>query len=456
VLFMEATRMTVRSERVVTPEGLQPAAVHVRDGQIVAVTGIDEMLDGSEIVDAGTNVVAPGLVDIHVHINEPGRTAWEGFASATRAAAAGGVTTVLDMPLNSIPPTVTVDALERKRAAAQGQCHVDVGFWGGAVPDNLDALADLHAAGVFGFKAFLVDSGVDEFDSVSVDQLETAMTRLGELGALTLVHAEDAEVIDGAADIWEFGDPREHRTFLVSRPDEAESRAVDHVAAIARRTGARVHVLHLSSATALEPLRTAIDVGAAITAETCPHYLALDSDAVPDGATPYKCAPPIRDAENQDRLWAALADGTLCVVSSDHSPCPPDLKRCDSGDFRAAWGGIASLQLGLAVTWTQAHSRGHAPQHLTRWMSTEPAKLAGLHDKGKLAPGHTADICVWDPDATWVVDGNALEHRHPVTPYDGMRLRGRVLTTYARGRLVYDAGTVVGPPLGRLLSRTST
>jgi allantoinase len=453
---MEPTQMTVRSERVVTPDGLQPAAVHIRDGVIVAVTSIDERLDGGEVVDAGTNVVAPGLVDIHVHINEPGRTAWEGFASATRAAAAGGVTTVLDMPLNCIPPTTSVDALERKRAAAQGQCHVDVGFWGGAVPGNLEALADLHAAGVFGFKAFLVDSGVDEFGCVSVDQLEEAMTRLGELGALTLVHAEDAETIDDAADIWDIGDPRDYRTFLVSRPDDAELRAVEDVAGIARRTGARVHVLHLSSATALEPLREAADVGVAITAETCPHYLALNAEAVPDGATPYKCAPPIRDAENRDSLWAALADGTLRLVASDHSPCPPELKRCDTGDFRAAWGGIASLQLGPSVTWTQAHIRGHHFEHVIKWMSTEPARLAGLQNKGELVPGNVADISVWDPDATWVVNGAALEHRHAITPYDGMRMRGRVLATYLRGQLVYRTGEIVGPPVGRLLSRQSS
>jgi allantoinase len=419
------------------------------------VTSIDEMLDGSDVVDAGTNVVAPGLVDIHVHINEPGRTKWEGFASATRAAAAGGVTTVLDMPLNCIPPTISVDALERKRAAAQGQCHVDVGFWGGAVPGNLDALADLHAAGVFGFKAFLVDSGVDEFGCVSVDQLEAAMAQLSDLGALTLVHAEDAETIDAAADIWDIGDPRDYRTFLLSRPDDAEFRAVEAVAAIARRTGARVHVLHLSSATALEPLREAADVGAAITAETCPHYLALDADAVPDGATPYKCAPPIRDTDNRDRLWAALADRTLRLVASDHSPCPPDLKHCDTGDFHAAWGGIASLQLGLAVTWTQAQLRGHSIEHVIKWMSTEPARLTGLHQKGVLLPGNDADICILDPDDTWVVDGAALEHRHPVTPYHGMRLRGRVLATYLRGRLVYEAGSVAGPPQGRLLLRST-
>jgi allantoinase len=453
---MAATQLTIRSQRVVTAAGLRPAAVHVRNGAITAVTGIDDVPADGTVVDAGTDIVAPGLVDIHVHVNEPGRTEWEGFATATRAAAAGGVTTLVDMPLNSVPPTVSLDALERKRTAAEGQCHVDVGFWGGAVPGNLDELADLHAAGVFGFKAFLVDPGVVEFGYLTAEQLEEAMARLGALDALTVVHAEDAELIAAQAYVWNRGDPRAYRTFLLSRPEDAEHRAVDQVAGMARRTGARAHVLHLSSAMALEPLRHATDLGVALTAETCPHYLALDADAIPDGATAYKCAPPIRDADNRDLLWAALADGTLSVVASDHSPCPAELKHSDTGNFRSAWGGIASLQLGLAVTWTQARLRGHTPQHLARWMSTAPARLVGLRDKGALAPGHAADICVWDPDATWMVDGAALEHRHPVTPYDGMRLRGRVTATYLRGRLVYERGTIVGAPHGRLLARETT
>jgi allantoinase len=450
---MASTQLTLRSQRVVTTGGLRPAAVHVRDGAITAITRIDDVPAGGTVVDAGTDVVAPGLVDIHVHVNEPGRTEWEGFATATRAAAAGGVTTVIDMPLNSIPPTVSLDALERKRAAASGQCHVDVGFWGGAVPDNLDELADLHAAGVFGFKAFLVDPGVVEFGYLSTEQLEEAMARLGALDALTVVHAEDAELIAAQAYVWNRGDPRAYRTFLLSRPGDAEARAVEQVAGMARRTGARAHVLHLSSAMALEPLRHAADLGVALTAETCPHYLALDSAAIPDGATAFKCAPPIRDAENRDLLWAALADGTLSVVASDHSPCPAKLKHFHTGNFHTAWGGIASLQLGLAVTWTRACERGHSPEHLARWMSTAPARLVGLRDKGVLAPGHAADICVWDPDASWMVDGAALEHRHPVTPYDGMRLRGRVAATYLQGRLVYERGAIVGPPKGRLLAR---
>jgi allantoinase len=450
------TRLTVRSERVVTPDGLRPAAVHVRDGVITAVTDRDDLPDAGEVVDAGTDVVAPGLVDIHVHINEPGRTEWEGFATATRAAAAGGVTTVLDMPLNSVPPTVTVDALQRKREAAEGQCHVDVGFWGGAVPDHLDALDELHAAGVFGFKAFLVESGVLEYACLTPDQLEDTMARLAELDALTVVHAEDAQVIAAASYVWNRGDAHAYRTYLRSRPDDAECRAVEDVVGIARRTGARAHVLHLSSAMALEPLRHAADTGVAVTAETCPHYLIFDASAIRYGETAYKCAPPIRGPINRDRLWAALADGTVCVVASDHSPCQPELKHASTGNFRSAWGGIASLQLGLAATWTQARERGHTPAHLARWMSTRPAEVVGLDHKGSLAPGYAADLCIWNPEATWEVDGAALEHRHPVTPYHGMLLHGRVTATYLAGRLVYQHGAVVGAPSGRLLARRAT
>ncbi|MBW3604465.1 MAG: allantoinase AllB [Actinobacteria bacterium] len=449
---MTTTDLTIRGDRVVTPGGLRPAAVHVRDGVITAVTDRGGPAAG-DVVDAGDHVVAPGLVDIHVHVNEPGRTEWEGFATATRAAAAGGVTTIIDMPLNSVPPTVTVDALTTKRQAADGQCHVDVGFWGGIVPGNAAHLAALHDAGVFGFKAFLVDSGVDEFDHVDGGHLEGAMERLATSDALTLVHAEAADVIAQSAAVLDEGDPRAYATYLASRPDDAEVRAVQQVAAIALRTGGRAHVLHLSSAEALTPLRHAARAGAALTAETCPHYLALAADDIADGATAFKCAPPIRAADNRDLLWTALGDGTIALIATDHSPCTPELKRRGDGSFAAAWGGIASLQLGLSVVWTHAQARGHVPTDLVHWMSAAPAQLVGLRRKGMLAPGADADIVIWDPDATWTVDAPALEHRHPVTPYDGMTLRGRVSTTYLRGQMIYDGHAVTGGPIGRLLDR---
>lgn len=449
---MTGTTLTIRGERVVTPDGTRSAAVHVRDGTITAVTDLDAAPIGT-VIEAGALVVAPGLVDVHVHVNEPGRTGWEGFATATRAAAAGGVTTVLDMPLNSVPPTVTAGALQAKRAAAEGQCHVDVGFWGGVVPGNADDLADLHDAGVFGFKAFLAESGVDEFERVAPQQLEQAMRRLADLDALTLVHAEDHEVLVRAARVFDERGPRAYATWLASRPDEAEVRAVETVGRLAATTGARAHVLHLSSADALVPLHQAARAGARLTAETCPHYLALTAEDVPDGATAFKCAPPIRDRANRNRLWTALADGTLTLVASDHSPTTPQRKALDTGDFARAWGGIASLQLSLAVVWTHARPRGHIPDDVIHWMSTAPARLSGLHRKGALAPGFDADVVVWDPEAAWVVDGAALEHRHPVTPYDGEPLRGRVMTTWVRGHMVYDRGAVTGPPRGRLLGR---
>jgi allantoinase len=321
------------------------------------------------------------------------------------------------------------------------------------VPGNLADLADLHDAGVFGFKAFLADSGVDEFEHVAPPQLEQAMRRTADLQALTLVHAEDDDVLARAAAVLDQGDSRAYATWLASRPAEAEVRAVETVGRLAIGTGARAHVLHLSSADALAPVRHAARAGGRLTAETCPHYLALTAEEVPDGATAFKCAPPIRDSANRDRLWTSLADGTLTLVASDHSPCTPERKLLDTGDFARAWGGIASLQLALAVVWTHARPRGHIPADLVHWMSVAPARLVGLHHKGALAPGFDADIVVWDPDETWVVDGAALEHRHPVTPYQGAPLHGRVATTWVRGHKVYDRGAVTGPPQGRLLRR---
>ena len=428
--------LVLRSRRVVTPVGTRPATVCVDDGRIVAVEPYDAPVAGTEL---GEVALLPGLVDTHVHVNEPGRTEWEGFATATRAAAAGGVTTIVDMPLNSLPPTVNVPALQAKRAAAAGQCAVDVAFWGGAVPDNLGGLAELYACGVFGFKCFLVDSGVPEFPPLDAEQLAVAF---GAVDALFLVHAEDpGEIGTGVTS-------RHYRDFLDSRPDSAEVRAIETVLAAARRTGARAHVLHLSSAQALRSLAAAKRDGVRITVETCPHYLTLDADAVPDGATQYKCCPPIRDRGNRDALWQALADGTIDIVVSDHSPCTPDLKRLAAGDFATAWGGIASLQLGLPLVWTQAHARGHGLADVVRWMAQRPAELAGLRAKGRIAVGYDADLVAFAAEEEFVVDASTLHHRHPVTPYDGMPLRGVVRRTWLRGV------PVDGQPRGQLLSRT--
>ncbi|GIF13154.1 allantoinase AllB [Actinoplanes teichomyceticus] len=431
--------LVVRSRRAITPGGETPAAVEVGAGRIVAIHPYDAGVSAAEDVDLGDTVLLPGLVDTHVHVNEPGRTEWEGFATATRAAAAGGVTTIVDMPLNSLPPTVDAAALEVKRAAATGQCHVDVGFWGGVVPGNASRLPALHDAGVFGFKAFLADSGVPEFPPVDAGQLGAAMRAVD---ALFVVHAEDPGRLREAAGSTAYAD------FLASRPADAENAAVATAIAVARAAGRRVHILHLSAASALPLIARARAEGVRVSAETCPHYLTLDAGRIPDGATEFKCCPPIRDSANADRLWAALAEGLISCVVSDHSPCTPQLKRRDTGDFAAAWGGIASVQLGLPVIWTSANARGHPLTDVVSWMASRPADLVGLRHKGRIAAGADADLVAFDPDAEFVVDPHALHHRNPVTPYAGRTLRGVVRATWLRGRPVTGA-----VPHGRLLDR---
>ena len=457
---MVTADLVVRGTRVVTPQGTRPAAVHVRDGIVTEVTDPAAAGEPGDLVEAGELVVLPGLVDTHVHVNEPGRTEWEGFASATRAAAAGGVTTLVDMPLNSVPPTTSVAGLEAKRVAAEGRCHVDVGFWGGAVDDNLGELRTLHHAGVLGFKSFLAPSGVDEFGFVDPSTLAAVLAELATLDALAVVHAETPGPIAAAqAVLGEPGDParRRHATWAASRPEAAEREAVELLVAACRASGARAHVLHLSAASALAPLRAARAEGLAVSAETCPHYLTLAGEEVPDGATAAKCAPPIRSAANRQALWDALAEGVIDLVVSDHSPSPAALKHLDTGDFAAAWGGIASLQLGLSLVWTAARARGHGLDDVVRWMALRPAALVGLQAKGAIAPGHDADLVLFDPLARWTVDPSALEHRHPVSPYAGRELTGRVLATYLRGRCIFALPSAPvaadGRPMGRLLRR---
>jgi allantoinase len=440
-----AAETLLRASRAVIGGAEVAASVRVRDGVVVEVGAVDAPADGAEVVGlADDEVLLPGLVDTHVHVNEPGRTEWEGFATATRAAAAGGVTTIVDMPLNSIPATTTAGALEVKRAAAEGQTWVDVGFWGGAVPDNVADLAPLHESGVMGFKCFLLDSGVAEFPPLGPAGFTAAMTEVARLGALMVVHAED-----GAA-VAECAPGATYRGFLESRPDEAEERAVDLVVDTARTTRARAHVVHLSASGAVPALRAARAEGVAVTAETCPHYLYFEAGSIPDGATELKCCPPIRDAANRDALWAALASGDLDLVVSDHSPCTADLKARESGDFAAAWGGIASLQLGLPVVWTAARERGVPLTDVVRWMATAPARLVGLDGKGEIAVGADADLCVLAPDEPWVVDPARLHHRNAdVSPYAGRTLTGTVRQTWLRGRPV----DLAAEPRGRLLRR---
>jgi allantoinase len=448
-----AVRMIVRSARVVTPDGMRPATIHIERGRIVSVGDVDATAPGAEMVDAGDLVVMPGLVDTHVHVNEPGRTDWEGFETATRAAAAGGVTTLLDMPLNSIPATTSVAALHEKARAARGKIWVDVGFIGGVVPGNSSALGEMAREGVLAFKCFLVPSGVPEFAHVTEPDLREAVPILAELGMPLMVHAELPEVVEAATLEATAGDPTSYATYLASRPAAAEHEAVALMIEIAEVTGVRAHIVHVSSAQTAAMVRSARTHGVRLTAETCPHYLWFDAATVPDGATEYKCAPPIRGADDRDGLWRALADGDLSMIVSDHSPCPPILKRRDVGDFFVAWGGIASLQLGAAVIWTAMRDRGLPVEALVDWMSTAPARLVGLdRRKGRIAEGFDADLVFFDPDADFTVRADVLLHRHPVTPYLGARLRGTIERTYVRGMLAYDRRTgPVATPHGELL-----
>ncbi|MFW6083794.1 MAG: allantoinase AllB [Gemmatimonadota bacterium] len=453
----DSASLSIRGRRVLTPEGVRPAAVEVAGERIVAVRPLPtEGSAGQSAVtyDAGDALVLPGFVDTHVHVNEPGRTEWEGFVTATDAAAAGGVTTIVDMPLNCDPVTTTVDALERKRRTAEGKLRVDCGFWGGVVPGNQDELPGLAEAGVSGFKCFLADSGLDEFPRVDEAELRRAMSVLSGLDLPLLAHAELPGPMDEAAREAP-ADSRDHADWLASRPPEAEVEAVRLLIELSRETGCAVHVVHVSAAECLPLLERARADRLPVSAETCPHYLIFEADGIPAGATEFKCAPPIRDAANRDRLWRGLEEGVLDLVASDHSPCPPADRAPDTGDFFAAWGGVASLQIGPSVLWTGAASRGHGPAVLARWISAAPARLAGLADrKGRIAPGYDADLVVFDPAAEFVVRPDRLCDRHRLTPYAGRTLHGEVLRTYLRGRLVFADGELTGERSGAPLKRS--
>lgn len=446
---------------MVTPDGIIAADVAVSGGRITAVTPAPAGPGGAagspgappgtgsprERIDlAGDEVLLPGLVDTHVHINEPGRTEWEGFATATLAAAAGGVTTIIDMPLNSIPPTVDAQRLEIKRQAALGQCSVDVGFWGGAVPGNAAAMPGQHEAGAFGFKAFMVDSGVPEFPPLADEGLAAAMTQVAKLGSVLIVHAEDETRLSRTS----MTGSRDYDAFLRSSPPASEVAAVIRLIRLATATGARVHILHLSSADPVPLLAAAQSHGLPVSVETCPHYLTIAAEEIGDGRTEFKCCPPIRSLANRERLWEGLASGVIGSVVSDHSPCPPELKCQAAGDFRAAWGGISSVQLGLPAVWTHARERGFGLHDLARWMSAGPAALAGLVGKGAIAPGYDADMIAFAPDELFVVDPDKLLTRHRLTPYAGRELAGVVHRTWLGGTEIWPGRPAV--PAGRLLS----
>jgi len=432
---------------VVVPGGERPASLRIRGGRIAAVGDPDAPPPGAEVLDFGGAVVMPGLVDTHVHVNEPGRVEWEGFATATRAAAAGGVTTIVDMPLNSIPATTSVAALEAKRAAAEGQCVVDVGFWGGLVPGNGAEIAAMSERGVRGFKCFLAPSGVEEFPAVGEADLRAAMPALAASGGVLLAHAEDGTLLGKCA-----AGTRDYGAYLASRPPQAETAAIALLARLARELRVPVHVVHLSAADALPLLESARGDGVPLSAETCPHYLFFDAEAVPPGATELKCAPPIRGRENRERLWKALGEGLIGMVVSDHSPSPPEGKHRDTGDFAAAWGGISSLELALPAVWSAARRRGVEVASLVEWMSAAPARLAGLAGrKGALAPGADADLVVWRPEESFEVRAETLHQRHKMTPYAGRTLFGLVEATFLRGEKIYEMGSFVGPRRGEVL-----
>lgn len=439
----------IKSRRIVTPEGVRAGAIVIRSGKIADVVSNLQIAGNERLINVHDAVVMPGLIDTHVHLNEPGRTEWEGFETATRAAAAGGVTTLVDMPLNSTPVTASVDAFEQKLAAAQNKLWVDCGFYAGLLPENRAALAPLLKSGVLGVKAFLIHSGIDDFPNVAEADLRAAMPMIAASGLPLLVHAE-LNRNDSATNV--ASDPRRYQAYLASRPRAWENEAIRMMIALCREYRCRVHIVHLSSAESLPELRQARQAGLPLSIETCPHYLYFSAEEISGGDTRFKCAPPIREHENREQLWQALKAGGIDFIASDHSPCPPAMKAFDLGDFQRAWGGIASLQFTLPVMWTAAQQRGFSLLDLSEWLARRPAAFVGLSGrKGVIAEGYDADLVVWNPEASFTLTAEMIQHRHKVTPYEGQRLNGVVEMTFLRGQKIFERGRFGDEPLGKAI-----
>ena len=434
------------SQRVLTPKGERPAAILIQEEKIMDVVSISEISSDCPVEDMKNDVVMPGLVDTHVHINEPGRTDWEGFETATKAAAAGGITTLVDMPLNCIPVTTTVDALNEKIAATKNQLWVDCGFYGGLIPDNLQDIESLADAGVLGFKAFLSHSGIDEFPNINEKHLREALPIFANKGIPILVHAE---LENGAI---QSEDHSTYKSFQDSRPKSWENNAVKLLIQLSKEFDARIHIVHLSSADILAEIAQTRNDGYPISVETCPHYLHFSSEHISDGDTRFKCAPPIWESDNKEKLWSGLENGLINFITSDHSPCTAELKNLEVGDFEKAWGGISSIQFTLPVIWTECKTRGYSMDQLINWMSKQPAKFIGKdQQKGQISPGFDADLVCWNPDEKYIIQKEAIHHKNKLTPYEGESLYGVVNATFLRGQKVYENGEFLGNPTGKII-----
>ena len=438
----------ISSQRVVTPEGENPATILIKGEKILDVVGYQNIPEGCHTEDLGNDVVMPGLVDAHVHINEPGRTDWEGFETATKAAASGGITTLVDMPLNCIPVTTTVDALHQKISSTRNKLYVDCGFYGGLIPECINEIEPLAEAGVLGFKTFMSHSGIHEFPKKSEKDLENALPLLAQQGIPLLAHAELESCIQTEKD------PYTYNGYLATRPKSWENNAIKLLIKLCRKFQTPVHIVHLSSADILPEIAQARSEGLPLSVESCPHYLHLTAENISDGDTRFKCAPPIREAENRLKLWQGLQSGIIDFITSDHSPCTPELKKLSEGNFNHAWGGISSLQLNLSIIWTECRSRGFSRSHLSNWMSLAPAKFIGMdHQKGQISPGCDADLICWDPDASFIVKPSMINFKNKLTPYEDEKLFGVVKKTFLRGEKVYENGKFIKAPFGKTLMR---